>query len=108
MLQRRVTPLLPSPRQQACLRRNDVENHPTHRFPTVLLFPAGDAKDKVVPYKGDRSLNDMQEFLHRHCMHNFSDTPPPSPAADADARSDGELSGLLTPDEESHGDELDL
>lgn len=36
-------------------------------FPTLKIFPAGDAKDKPVVYKGGRTEKELTDFLNEHC-----------------------------------------
>merc|ERR1711862_65515 len=64
---------------------NDVDGYPVDGFPTIMFFPAGSKKSDVQQYKGDRSTDDMVQWLHKHVTHAFSDTPPKQPEANGEA-----------------------
>ena len=41
-------------------------------FPTLKLWPAGD-KNKVVDYKGNRTVADMEKFLKEHVTNKLEE-----------------------------------
>ncbi|OLQ01890.1 Ribonucleoside-diphosphate reductase large subunit [Symbiodinium microadriaticum] len=45
-------------------------------FPTIALFPSGDASGMIEFYVGSRRPDDMIKWLHTKAGTSFSDTPP--------------------------------
>jgi len=74
--------------------RNEIENMQIMGFPTIILFPAGQAPKQQITYHGNRQHEDMVRWLHEHCAIRFDDRPPP------EVKDDSKESGLLDDSEE--------
>jgi len=62
---------------------NDVPEE-IQGFPTIKLFPAG-AKDKPISYTGERTVQDLAQFVKEHGTHKIDAWVPPPAEEPAEA-----------------------
>jgi len=82
--------------------RNEIPNLHVSAYPTVLLYPRGNHK-AYVPYRGNRSIQDMTDFLLQHVTTKFDPVPPSGWKPPGSGGS-----GLLTEEEEQSRFSSDL
>jgi thiol-disulfide isomerase/thioredoxin len=76
--------------------RNELNDRTVHHFPTLLLYPAGSQKQRVIEFtRPHRTIKDVTDWLVEVATHKFDPTPP-NQTSDK-----GQGGGLL-------GDEFDL
>jgi len=56
--------------------RNEVEGMYIAGFPTIVLFRAGASPKRQVMYQGNRSPDDMVQWLKQHCGNSFDEKAP--------------------------------
>lgn len=55
---------------------NEVENIDIHSFPTIKFFPGNKKYQFPVTYNGDRTLEDIQDFISKNAYNKFTKYNP--------------------------------